>query len=128
MVKVSSTKILLFGYACLGFIFLYLSILNGVKDLGGNRSLASLYVLIFSLIMFFGLFKLPEYFTIISALNFLGGLMLVGYINIKCLPDLSAFLLSVFCLGLVGFVISIKANRVAKAYNKRLNNGQNSVG
>jgi len=112
--KVSSTNILLVGYGCLSFIFLYLSILNGVKDFGGNRSLATLLILTFSLIMFFGLFKFPKYFTIISALNFLGGLFLVGYINFEGLPDFSAFLLSVFCLGVVGFVISIKASKVAR--------------
>jgi len=112
--QITSTKILLFGYSCLALIFLYFSILNGIKDFGGNRSLGAMVILAFALVVLFGLVKLPKYFTIISALNFLVGSCIVGYINVLVLPDFKVSLLVTFGLGVIGLAISINAYRVAR--------------
>lgn len=83
--------------------------MNGVKDFGGNRSLGTMFILTFLVIMILGLLKLPKYFTIVSTLNFSVGMIMVGLLIFSGLPNFNVFLITLFYLGLVGFIISIRA-------------------
>ena len=112
--KLSSLKVLLFGYAFLVILYLVATVNNSIHNFYSNRTLGAFSVLIFSIIMLVGLIKSPKIFTICSVINFIVGVIIIGYLNIFVFPKFNVVLLAVFGVGVLGCLVSIKASKVAR--------------
>jgi len=104
-----SWKILVVGYIFLTMLYLHSFANYAIENFGGNRMIGTLILLTYFFSITVGLFKRPQIFSLISALNFLLGSLLFSSFAFAALPEINEKLMLLVLLGVLGLYISMRS-------------------
>jgi len=106
--KIQKSEVLLLSmYAFMAIVWLVISVNNASQNITGNRTIGAGIFCVYLTLMSLGIRYFPRVFSVISTLNFMAGLGVVGWLTAFGWPDYNWFLLLVLVGGLAGLLLSI---------------------